>query len=154
MKHPGDRTLEKYRSRSLTHEQAVKVARHLQVCPHCASRLEQWKVLDGILSEAELDAPSLKFADRVLEGLTQPLPLADKKPAGGDDAVRQTPPRRSRLRPELTNALVAMAATYVFVSSGFIGAVFYVAPNVVEARLYTGIQTVAEWVDQLSQALF
>jgi hypothetical protein len=97
------------------------------------------------MEQLELEEPSADFTGLVMSRLT----LAEESPSS------KVPPPRSRfiLRPELANALVATTATYLFLASGFVGAVFSVDRGIIENQLYDKAQAVMDWVILLSKAL-
>jgi hypothetical protein len=155
--HPNDRTLERYRSRNLTLEELRKVDRHISECGVCVSRLGALAALEARLREIPMEEPSAGFTGRILEELRmEDSRAADLKSATPGQQLKARPEPRPRfsLRPELANAMIATAATYVFVSSGFVGVVFSVDRGGVEYQLYMKVQAVLDWVGQLSQALY
>lgn len=106
------------------------------------------------MAAVKQEEPSPDFTGRVMERLA-----ALEQSAGGTGGSRipersgEERPRRFIFRPELANALVATAATYVFISSGFLNAVFSLDRGLVEYEVYSKVQIVMGWVGQLSQAL-
>lgn len=149
MNHPDDQTLERYRIRKLTAKKAAMVQKHMVHCLECSSKLRSMESLDQRLTTCSLEEPSADFTLHVMANLSSP---ARKSDTGKHYLAAE---RRSfGFRPEMTNALVAIAATYLFVSSGFISAVISVDSGVLENQLYTGIETITEWVARISSALY
>lgn len=77
-------------------------------------------------------------------------PAVPHSQRGGQEHRR---PSARLLRPELANALVATAATYLFVSSGIVKAVFNLDPGAVEYDLYEKVISVMDWVDKLTKSI-
>lgn len=99
----------------------------------------------------KLESPGEGFTDRVIAAIY----AADEAPIS---APPETGPSSKRtlgwlLRPELYNVLVATAATYLFVSTGLLKAVFTVDSGAVEAGLYVRMLAVVDWVGRLAHAL-
>lgn len=154
IRHPEDRTLELYRSSELTPDQAERVRLHAASCSECACKLEAMERMNALMGKLELESPREDFTDRVMQSIVSlenrrtPLPDASKLP----------PVQAGRrfawlLRPELYNVAVATAATYLFVSTGLLKAMFSMDPGSVEAELYFKMHTVLDWVERIADSI-
>lgn len=155
MIHPNDRTLEQYRRRNLTPEQMLRVNRHMKSCPRCVSRLQAFADLESRLADVQLEEPAPGFTESVLKRLAASAAETQPEADGLSGESPSSPERRRRylFRPELANAIVATAATYVFVSSGFVKAILAFDGGAAEYQLYSKVQVVVEWMGELSKAL-
>lgn len=152
IRHPGDLTLERYRNHSLKPDEAWKLEGHLKACPLCRSRLEAWAETDKRLAELRPESPSEGFTDKVMQALP---PLCGAGSLLQPDA--EAPASKARkplpLRPELTHAMVATAATYLFISSGVLGTVLTLDPGKMEFGFQYRLSLLLEWVDRLAQVI-
>lgn len=101
---------------------------------------EQFHKLAGLPGEQ----PSDPFTDRLMARLDA---------AGVRDWAQPQPKGKTlwRLRPELAHALVATAATYVFLTSGLFKLVFEMNPHTVEADLIVKVSAVMDWVGRVAE---
>lgn len=151
IRHPGDQTLERYRNLSLNQEEAGRVGVHLKGCSCCRDRLAALAELDRRLSVLAMEDTPEDFTDRLMAALPVTDPSFRPDHSAGSSASGN---RRHRfIRPELANAMVATAATYLFISSGIIGKVFYLDPGQVEGGFQAKLAVFLEWVDRLAQVI-
>lgn len=145
IRHPDDRKLVRYLSLSLNQEEAEAVARHIEECKDCAHRQSAWRGtirrMDGFVQ----DEPSAPFTERVMAA----LPPAFGHPVS--TGWEESPRRIAFLRPELAHALLATAATYLFLSTGIVQRLYTLDAGAVQAGLYTKMTVLLDWVGQLAR---
>lgn len=144
MDHLNERTLEQLRTHTLSLLELEQAKRHIGSCPHCGARYQAVVALDQRLASLPLEEPTAEFTRQVLSLLDAPVK---------QDNIRRKPARPSWFRPELANALVATAATYAFLTSGVLQALFSINQGLWEQQLYARAQVVIDLVNQLSQVL-
>jgi hypothetical protein len=150
--HPDDQMLERYRNHSLTPELAGRLEGHVTACATCRNRLEAFSTMDRRLSEFPMENPSEGFTDRLMMA----LPALEDSRRFLTKAHGTSPSKKRRqwlFRPELANALVATAATYLFISSGILETVLSLDPGRVEYGIHTKLALVLDWVDRLAKVI-
>ncbi|WP_438448481.1 anti-sigma factor family protein [Gorillibacterium sp. sgz5001074] len=150
--HPDDRTLELYRSCKLPETEADKIRLHMERCAACSAKLQALERLERHLHELSTESPGVDFTDRVMQALSASEVQVAARLNGENASVAK---RRFgwMLRPELYNVLLATAATYLFVSTGILQAIFTVDSGTMEAGLYVRMLVVLEWVGRITHSL-
>jgi hypothetical protein len=111
--------------------------------------------LDHRWSSLEQESLPEDFTQRVMDRLHAAQEAARPVQAGmSPESNRSTIPRARRFfRPELANALVATAATYLFISTGLMRTMFSLDSASVETGLYVKMTVFLDWVGRLAHSI-
>ncbi|TDF94183.1 hypothetical protein [Paenibacillus piri] len=119
--HLNDRQLQRYLNRTCSELEFVKSGKHLQVCPSCRNRLNTYLDMESVLEQMPLLAAPPGLQERIMRSVhaaqEEDLP-GIREPVYGQ---RTVPSFVNRWRSELAHGLIAMAATFLFISSGILG---------------------------------
>ncbi|WP_159885234.1 zf-HC2 domain-containing protein [Paenibacillus puerhi] len=157
-KHLSDQELLHYLNKRCPELDARRIRTHLSRCPNCRGSLSA--LLDIELELEEL--PLLKAPGELTERVLGDLRLGNEPDEQSDaGAMSASSTRATRLAPsspaaaqgwrrELTNGMVAAAATFLFIASGIIGKIRSLNTSELEsgvrfgaAQLYQAVETVS-----------
>ncbi|WP_281889635.1 hypothetical protein [Paenibacillus sp. YYML68] len=134
--HPNDHALQHYMNNQYPELEAWRIHRHLHGCRLCKERLAALIDVELMLDELPIVRAPEQLEDRIMQHLREDEAAVVESTKRSSRTQATSTRRKRHARPELVNGFVAITATYLFISSGVIGAI----ASFNEGRLQYGIQ--------------
>jgi hypothetical protein len=147
--HPNDRQLQQYLNRMCTETDFAKIRKHVKICTSCQIRLHTYLDMEKQLDQMPLLAVPTQMADRIMSSI---LAETHSSPDGSGRLKTTAPSSGSigRWSPELVNGLIAVAATFLFVTSGIIGDILSINPDNWGADVQNKVAAIESVVTKIS----
>lgn len=146
--HPDERQLQRFLNNHVSELEWKRLRKHLNGCPGCRARLRDFLKLEMLLD----DMPLLKAPDGLTEQIMEAVQSGSEGASGGAPSGEEKRLERTasgRWRSELSNGLVAAAATWLFVSTGLLNRLLSIDAD----GLGTGIRQSAEQLAYLIESV-
>ncbi|SDE39957.1 hypothetical protein SAMN02799630_05342 [Paenibacillus sp. UNCCL117] len=157
-KHPNDQELLMDLNRRCSELDSRRIRAHLSGCAFCRRRLSALLDIELALEELPLLKAPDELVGRVLRDLNggQAAPAEDGASSAGRTEARPvtgSPVSGPGWKRELTNGMLAIAATYLFIASGIVGKISSLSTQELESGVRLGASQLSQAVEAVSRHL-
>ncbi|WP_019536614.1 anti-sigma factor family protein [Paenibacillus ginsengihumi] len=150
--HPDERQLQRFLNNQVSELEWKRLRKHLNSCPGCFAKLRDFLKLEMLLDDMPLCKAPDGLTEQIMEAIQSgPAGASEGAPSGEEQRSERSASGLSRR--ELSNGLVAAAATWLFVSTGLLGRLLSFDANGIGTGIRQSAEQLAYLIESVSRQL-